>query len=435
MLIANFDSPTNMAASAATENLSHESAVADSVIPSLYVCRSDLKGKYYTDRLIQQRKAEYLQFFKTHLTTLGVVRSYKRQVARLVDLIEKSERFQLADISPDFTVLRQQFGGCVSGWFSFNQLSFIQAELAELATLESSERQEALLKLKDTISERMYIQISASAQLLDLEGGSIKSAMSGYDKLAKMCFLLENVKFHTPINKKQSAEVCRYLRDNNYTRVLELNAGNGWWAKALSEDSNGEPINVIATDNFSLDSAKVARNLKHGYLSEDENVQELDEALFKEGVLTKFTTTGADGVEYLCTTARPAQVEHLSASEAIAKYSEEVDLVLVVRADYPEIVDALMQLPKDKKILWVGASSFLESLHRFKAQTFDDNAHKEIKSIGFHESDAGLSELNITLPDQNEAAVISLLSGVYSASTEEVETEVGQTDNSRAGKQ
>ena len=411
MLMMNIGAPQNIVSGSAPVDRSAQSTIAADVAPSIYVCRSDSQGKYYSDVPLQQRRAECLQYFKTYAAQLGALRGHKRQVDRLIDLIEKSNQFQLAEEQPDFIALREQFGVTVSGWPSSKDLEFIKAELSKLAELSAEERVESLSKLKSATSVRLFELISTSAQLLDLDESSVDQAMEGYEKLARMCFMLGTTELYTPIDQKKAAVIGRFLRKNNCARVLELNAGSGLWAKALSSDLNGEPIQVIATDSFHLGSANVARYFQKGQLSEDERVTDPQDFQFKDAPQTCFKFKGLNGVEISCTALKPAQVEQLDSIEAVKKYSADVDLVLVVRADYPQIVEALMQLPEDKMILWVGSSPFSETLHQYKEQ-IGGKDHPVHKSITFNDLSGRLPELKITLPDQNKAAVINLLCAV-----------------------
>ena len=46
--------------------------------------------------------------------------------------------------------------------------------------------------------------------------------------------------FTTPIDKKSALQIKKWLRNEKYTKVLEVGSGLGWWAAALSHKGGGK---------------------------------------------------------------------------------------------------------------------------------------------------------------------------------------------------
>ncbi len=182
--------------------------------------------------------------------------------------------------------------------------------------------------------------------------------------------------FTTPIDKNSALIIKKWLRNEKYTKVLEVGAGLGWWAAALSHKGGGmnklSPIEVTAAES----REKLARTVdgKKLRLLTPEHSESLLEPKKSESVHRDSCDAEVKPSHNLDVASQPETtstkltidtihtVETLSASEALEKYANEHDILLITNPTQ-EIISTLKLWPSEKPILWVSNCKLSEFIH------------------------------------------------------------------------
>ncbi len=182
--------------------------------------------------------------------------------------------------------------------------------------------------------------------------------------------------FTTPIDKNSALIIKKWLRNEKYTKVLEVGAGLGWWSAALSHKGGVRKplssITVTATDSREKWAQIVdGKQLRLLTSEHDESPRDpkQSESVHRDSCDAK--DKPSDNLEVASqpettstklTINSPHPVEGMSARGAIEKYANEHDILLITDPTQ-DIVSTLKFWPSGKPILWVSNCKLSTFIH------------------------------------------------------------------------
>lgn len=186
-------------------------------------------------------------------------------------------------------------------------------------------------------------------------------------------YIIES-QFYTPIDKTKATYIRKELRKIGCHKILEIGAGAGWFAAALSHNGNRSK-GIPATTVTATDSNKEIK---------DNTIAILEETTTKAKSRHKEQQPSCSSSQSYQTVnlnfPSVHQIEEIDADASIKKYAESHDILLVT-SPKGDVFKAIKEWPSEKPVLYIDEDKFRKTAEKMKLKVSIEPVKSNLNSL------------------------------------------------------